>query len=91
MMATNCRPRFRSKSSPSMSAGQPGEHFLNRWRTVSGSLTSASFLACGAEGDTPRVPRLENVAEVAHQWVLMKIADKDGDLPILNGVDLNRI
>lgn len=43
-----------------------------------------------AEGETPE-SALEELAEVAHQWILMKIADHDRDIPILNGVDLNRL
>jgi hypothetical protein len=29
------------------------------------------------------------VAEVLEDWIILKIADKDKDLPVVDGIDLN--
>lgn len=41
-----------------------------------------------AEGKTPD-EALEELAVVAHEWTVIKVQDRDRDLPVLGGIDLN--
>jgi predicted RNase H-like HicB family nuclease len=46
------------------------------------------FQGVWAKGDT-EADALKELEEVVEDWVSLKIEDKDGDLPIVDGIDLN--
>jgi predicted RNase H-like HicB family nuclease len=46
------------------------------------------FRGVWADGDSPKTC-LDSVAEVLEDWIILKIADKDKDLPVVDGIDLN--
>ncbi len=61
---------------------EPGEWYAE--------LPIPDFRGVWAEG-TSRADALASLARVLDGWLLLKILDKDGDIPVINGIDLNRL
>ncbi len=48
------------------------------------------FPGVWADGDSPR-SSLETLAEVLREWLILKIIDKDRDIPIIEDIDLSTL
>lgn len=48
------------------------------------------FVGIWGEGDS-QLEALEDLRDALLEWVLLKVADRDGDLPTLDGLDLNTL